>query len=134
MYSELLSVPLYVRLPENRGGGTVVEEPVSLIDLAPTVLSLVGLEPLAGMEGRPLPGLPGAANLERPRRGLFAGGSFLGPDQTALIRDGYKYILTHPQGYLGFQDGRPRPTRRKPEQRDRRFSRRINRDRRKFRP
>jgi arylsulfatase A-like enzyme len=107
MYDELLRVPLYLRLPDRQGASSVIEDPVSLLDVVPTLLQLIGRAPLEVMEGTPLPGLAPAPGSERPRSGLLAEGTFLGPDQTALIRDGYKYVLTHPQGYLGFQDGGP---------------------------
>ena len=52
-YEGLLRVPLIVR-----GGafeaGSVVDEPVGLIDLAPTILGAAGLEVPPSMEGRPL--------------------------------------------------------------------------------
>jgi len=111
MYDELLRVPLYVRLPGRRSAGTVVDEPVSLLDVAPTILELTGLSVPREMQGRPLPGLAGSPAGGAETRELYAEGAFLGPDQTALMVGGYKYILTHPQGYLGFQDGTPRQRR-----------------------
>ena len=106
MYDELLRVPLYIRLPGDRAAGTVIEEPVSLLDVMPTLLELVGLPLPEAAEGTVLP-LPEMDRRPRPRAGILAEGAFLGPDQTALIRDGYKYVLTHAQGWLGFQDGTP---------------------------
>lgn len=106
MYDELLRVPLYVRLPGGRLAGTVVDDAVGLIDVAPTILQLAGLPAPPGLEGTVLPGVA-ARPAPRPRAGLIAEGTFLGPDQTAWIRDGYKYVWTHPQGWLGFQDGGP---------------------------
>lgn len=51
LYREDLQVPLLVKLPGNRRAGATVVEPVQLVDLAPTLLELAGLEPM-----RPLPG------------------------------------------------------------------------------
>lgn len=56
-YEELSRIPLIVKLPEQRFGGTMVEEQVRLIDVMPTILSLVGLDtprPVAGCDLRPL--------------------------------------------------------------------------------
>jgi len=52
-YNSTLHVPLVMRLP---GGprGRVVEERVGTVDLLPTVLDLLGVEPPAGVEGRSL--------------------------------------------------------------------------------
>jgi arylsulfatase A-like enzyme len=44
-YAEVLEVPLMIRLPGGRLGGTRVEDPVSLIDVLPTLMELLG-EPL----------------------------------------------------------------------------------------
>jgi arylsulfatase A-like enzyme len=43
LYDEQILVPLIVRLPRGRLAGTTVKEQVRLIDLAPTVLSVLGL-------------------------------------------------------------------------------------------
>lgn len=47
-------VPLILRLPEPSPRGARVRAPVSGIDVAPTLLTLAGIEPPAGMEGRSL--------------------------------------------------------------------------------
>ena len=56
-YEELVRVPLVLRAPHTVPGGKRIEEPVSILDLAPTILSLTGLPVPASMQGRPLPGL-----------------------------------------------------------------------------
>ena len=47
-----LHVPLIVRFPDGRDAGTVNEDLVSLMDLAPTVLSLAGIKPPEHMQGK----------------------------------------------------------------------------------
>ena len=47
-----LHVPLIVRFPDQRMAGTVVDDIVSLMDLGPTVLSLVGIQPPEYMDGK----------------------------------------------------------------------------------
>lgn len=54
LYDEVLRVPLVIRHPDRHRAGTVVEAPVSLVDLAPTLLDVLGLPPLAGVQGRSL--------------------------------------------------------------------------------
>lgn len=45
VYQELLHVPMVVRFPGGEYAGTRVEQPVSLVDLVPTILDFVGSEP-----------------------------------------------------------------------------------------
>lgn len=83
LHAELLDIPLIIRLPGGRMGGVRITEPVSLIDVPPTVLDLVGLldrqhkgefgvgrslVPL--LDGNPLSGPPRAllAELALPKR------------------------------------------------------------------
>ena len=59
LYEELLKVPLILRLPS--GGKGRIEERVSLIDLAPTLLDVIGLEAPTHFQGSSLvPVLQGA--------------------------------------------------------------------------
>ncbi len=53
LFNELIRVPLILVRPGERGG-RVVEQNVSLLDVAPTLLDLVGLPPEAHFEGRSL--------------------------------------------------------------------------------
>ncbi len=52
LFDELLRVPLLVKLPFSRLGGTVVDEQVRGIDVAPTVLAALGLQAPSAFEGR----------------------------------------------------------------------------------
>jgi arylsulfatase A-like enzyme len=54
MWEPALRVPLIVRHPASFSSGQRIGEQASLVDLAPTVLRAVGLEPPAGLSGRPL--------------------------------------------------------------------------------
>lgn len=56
-YEELSRVPLLLRFPSHVAAGARVPAPVSLIDVAPTALALLGLPPEPWMQGRLLPGL-----------------------------------------------------------------------------
>lgn len=54
---ELMHIPMIMRAPGLLEGGRRVRQPVSLVDLAPTVLDIAGVEPPQGMQGRSLVGL-----------------------------------------------------------------------------
>ena len=58
LYDEILHVPLFVRWPGTVPAGRTLEHEVSLVDVAPTLLDLVGLDPTveSGMSLRPLLG------------------------------------------------------------------------------
>lgn len=54
LYEETVHVPLVVRYPGGQHRGEVVDGPVSLVDVAPTILAALGLE-YGDMQGTPLP-------------------------------------------------------------------------------
>jgi arylsulfatase A-like enzyme len=54
LHGEVLRVPLYVKLPRQHEGA-VVDARVSLMDIAPTILQALGIEPTASFDGLPLP-------------------------------------------------------------------------------
>lgn len=54
VYGEMMHVPLVVRWPAGLEGGRVVDEPVELVDVMPTVLDLTGLPHPKGMQGQSL--------------------------------------------------------------------------------
>jgi arylsulfatase A-like enzyme len=51
LYDELLHIPLIVRLPEGERAGTVIERPVSALDIAPSILEWLGLPRPEGFSG-----------------------------------------------------------------------------------
>lgn len=64
-YRESLAVPLLLRLPGGRSGGTVVGAPVEILDVFPTILEAAGIDEVPPRQGRSLlaalEGRPGAA-------------------------------------------------------------------------
>lgn len=52
VYDSGVRVPLIVRHPDGRGAGTVSRDLFSGIDLAPSILKLAGMQPMAWMQGR----------------------------------------------------------------------------------
>jgi arylsulfatase A-like enzyme len=66
VYGEMMHVPLIVRWPAGLPAGAVIDEPVHLLDVMPTLLDFSGLEHPAGIQGQSL--LP----LLRPAAGAGA--------------------------------------------------------------
>jgi len=54
LYREAIQVPLLVKLPDGREAGTSVSRAVGLIDLFPTICSLVGIKPPPALPGMSL--------------------------------------------------------------------------------
>jgi arylsulfatase A-like enzyme len=90
LHREVLNVPLYIKRP-NATDGRRYDEPVGLVDVAPTVLEQLGLPALAG-DGRSLAAwLGGSAQPDAERELLFelpAGGS----PTRAIVAGRYKLI------------------------------------------
>jgi pentatricopeptide repeat protein len=94
LYRTTLQVPLLLKLPGSRLGGTSVAPPAQLVDVYPTLLSLLGLQPPAGLPGRSLLELGGGAGAERE---LYAETSyprlhFGWSELSSLIRGRFHYI------------------------------------------
>lgn len=68
LYDATLHVPWVMSFPSSVGAGIHVATPVELIDVAPTVCALLGLDPLKGARGMSLvPALNGGQVAARPR-------------------------------------------------------------------
>jgi arylsulfatase A-like enzyme len=57
LYDEILHVPLILRLPGGARAGSIVEAPVELIDIAPTILEAVGIATPEAFMGNSLLGV-----------------------------------------------------------------------------
>jgi arylsulfatase A-like enzyme len=92
-FEELVRVPLIIRGPAHGAeGGRRTDQPVSAVDVAPTLLTLAGLTPPAGMDGYLLPGLGGES---RPPSTPI----FVHCDQNLAVRVGrYKLITSRKPG------------------------------------
>jgi len=94
-YQEMLRVPLILSGP-GIPAGVRIDRPVSLVDLPPTLLALLGAGDGPAVSGRDLAPLwksPGAA---WPERELFAEANHTregGTPQRAVLRDGWKLVL-----------------------------------------
>jgi len=89
-YEESLRVPLIVRVP-GEGRGVVVDAPVGLVDVLPTVLDVLGLHRDYPFQGRSLRPLWKGGEL--PERDLF-GEASSGPRSDAIVSGDWKYIRT----------------------------------------
>jgi arylsulfatase A-like enzyme/peptidoglycan/LPS O-acetylase OafA/YrhL len=87
LYEEVIRVPLIIRQPEARMAGLVIDTPVSLIDVAPTILSVAGLE-TESFSGHDLANPAGPPT----ERTLFASNDRIVP-MRAAIRGNEKLIV-----------------------------------------
>jgi len=92
LYQELLLVPLLIRFPEKDNGGMVVQERVSLVDLAPSILTYLGIESGVMANGRSFIMMPGAVIKPVPRA-MIAELPRLGNPKQALYKERFKLIL-----------------------------------------
>ncbi len=105
LYDELLRVPLAIRAPGMTSGR--VSSPVSLLDLTPTVLDLLQVEPMGPMDGTSLVAL---ASGERPAvdafndRDLAFGRPLYGLERWGVLHGSHKWT-THDGGHQLFDLG-----------------------------
>ncbi|GAA4413415.1 sulfatase-like hydrolase/transferase [Nibrella viscosa] len=97
IYDRGLRVPLIVRFPNRQFAGTTRNELISMIDLAPTVLTLAGVKPPAYMQGQAFldPQTGNRPQRIQPRRYIFAARDRLDSeyDRVRTVHDGrYQYI------------------------------------------
>lgn len=92
LYETGTKVPMVIKLPENRNAGTSDDRFISFIDLAPTVLSLAGIEPPKVMQG--LAQFGEFESEEKPKYTFHTSDRFDGVyDRLRAVRsERYKYI------------------------------------------
>ena len=111
LYDAGLHVPFVVRYPDGQGAGTVTDDLVSFVDLAPTILSFAGAEAPGWMHGADFAG----EDRDPPRRFVFATQDRLDtvPAWRRAVRDErYKLIRNYRPGDayfhpLPFRDVQP---------------------------
>ena len=93
-----LKVALIIRYPKKQYAGTVVKDLVSLVDLAPTVLSLAGIKPPDYLQGQPF---AGSFKAEEPRSYIFGARDRMDipVDRVRSVRDQhFRYVRNfHPE-------------------------------------
>jgi arylsulfatase A-like enzyme len=96
LYEELVHVPLAVRAPGRVRAGTTLTTPVSLLDVAPTLLDLCGLRADPAHRGRSLAEALRTGK-EPESRAVSSESVQYGPDRFAVRRGDLKVIVTpHP--------------------------------------
>jgi arylsulfatase A-like enzyme len=90
LYQELLRIPLMVRGPDVQAGR--YREPVSLVDIQPTILEAIGLAAAAEAEGRSFQGLI-TGQQDLPSAQLAAQWNVSGPQRQTLIEWPHKLVL-----------------------------------------
>lgn len=96
LYEELIRVPMLVAGPDIPR--RQVDAPISLIDLAPTLVELAGLPPQSTFQGQSL--LPLMRGQPQPARTLFSETVYKGiHEQYAAILGRHKLIWDRPGGY-----------------------------------
>jgi arylsulfatase A-like enzyme len=105
MYESVIHVPLLIRAPGQRSRQDIYE-PVSSIDLLPTLLSLFGKEMPANLEGKLLPGFGGAEDARRPIYSVVAyrNSAFLPLTTATIAMRKAAYKLIHTFGYKDYPD------------------------------
>jgi choline-sulfatase len=83
LYDETLHVPLLIKLPLNRSAGKRIETRAGLVDVAPTILSTVGLTPPSEMQGQSL--------LEIVKASTTASGANPIPDRPSYAETDYPH-------------------------------------------
>lgn len=113
LYEGGIRVPLFVVWPGRAEPGTVIDEPVILSDIMPTIVELHGVEPPAEFDGRDLgPLLDGRQGDERDLFWHFPGyleanvalGTWRQTPATAMRAGRYKLIETFETGSLELYD------------------------------
>jgi choline-sulfatase len=102
LYQELLHVPLVIRAPAEAGAPRRIEQRVSLLDVVPTALELLGVPAPPGIEGRSLRRLLAAAQ-EAPRP-VFAEGFAFDARLQAVIDGEWKAIRDLGSGRVALYD------------------------------
>jgi arylsulfatase A-like enzyme len=99
LYQEQLHIPLIVHRPGHIDGGRVVEQPVHLVDIAPTVLVAAGIPVPGDWVGVPLDRepAPGARPLLSSMLTYWAGPRHRG-EQAIAVREGELLYVDYPAG------------------------------------
>ena len=108
LYNLGTHVPLVVRWGQVAKEGRVVNEPVSLVDLAPTFLEAAGLKPLPEMTGHSLLNLLTSADQQAPARDhVLCGKERHVPSQEKGNVSGYPCRAIRTRDYLYIRNFKP---------------------------
>ncbi|MEM7655560.1 MAG: sulfatase [Bacteroidota bacterium] len=94
-YDSGLQIPLIIRFPNQERAGEIDEQLVSFIDFKPTIMSLVGIQPEPGMQGR---AFLGEYQVSAPRKYIHGAGDRFDAkyDMIRAVRDDrFKYLRNY---------------------------------------
>lgn len=101
LYDESIHVPLLLKLPDSQLAGSTVSKPAQLTDVAPTVLSLLGLDVPAALQGMPLLDLlQEAAPVRRIYSETFYPRLHFGWSELTSLADGAHHYIEGPDPEL----------------------------------
>ncbi len=105
LFQEAIHVPLLVKLPGGAGAGTVVDVPVGLVDLVPSLLGYLELRRPRGyaFDGRALP-LADPAALRADGRPVFSETTARGRWLQSVVRGRFKLIFDRRRKRMSFFD------------------------------
>jgi arylsulfatase A-like enzyme len=103
LYQETLHVPLIFFWPAGLPQGLVVEPQVPLMDLTPTLLELVGLEPMIQSDASSLLPMLGEADRREPRP-VFSEEPWVHPTHHRSFRDGFTTVYDYGNGRIELFD------------------------------
>ncbi len=99
LYNELIRVPLIVKFPENRFAGRRIKTPVSLADIFPTVLEILGRKIPAGIDGVSLlRTIRGGVGKRRIYSYIEDNSYKVTPGRAAVVEFPWKLIMTREPG------------------------------------
>lgn len=110
MYDSSSRVPLLIKVPGVTDNQVIIEEPVSNVDLVPTLLDILGIPPVEGLEGKSLyPAVKGEVKLddndvfiEWNREGISSWQKYLkkvSPDEASKYYDHRARAVVTPEGW-----------------------------------
>ena len=102
-FDEVLRIPWVIRAPSLLKPGTKIEEPVSSVDLVPTVLELLGFK----TEGAGFDGVNALGPIPADRKVYFA--SWMGEGPAGFVKGNYKFMYSPMNKMLSVYDLRADP-------------------------
>ena len=95
LYEEMIHVPLVIKLPKQYASGTRIGDPVSTVDIMPTILDFLEVTPKKNqMQGISLKPYWMGAKPESKRPGVFTEAMARKEEKKSIRTDRYKYIIT----------------------------------------
>ena len=106
MWEEAVKAPLIIQANGQFGKNQIIDNLVEFVDLAPTILEALGIDPMNGLQGKSL--LP-LLNGEPKRHKNYIFSEFLADNKAMIRTEKWKYIYTSGQHDLaqGYATGKP---------------------------